>query len=197
MSSLRALLNFYSFEKDQKLYYLNQLKNVEKKYSHFLFTVSTQKFEIVRYPYKPPDADDESDEESQNVRPRLPDRLRQRNAEKTRDAIAIERAKRFLSVGTAFGSKEASEAALVIFEMLYPFLPKDKINVHNLTIRLRFGSGDGREAIISIVDYIANLCHEGSEPSFNIIRFHDYVKYVKKIHISQCFIANRLFWDYI
>ena len=201
MASLRALLNFYSFEKSAKDFYLKQMKEVSQEYSHFLFTVKTQTFELVRYPFKPPEEDkeeEEEEEEEEEVGQKTSEadklaRQKQRKAEKARDRIAMERAKRFLSVGAAFGSKEKSEAALVIFEIMYPFLPKHKINVHNLTITLKTSSGS--DVVVSIVDYLSCLCHEDSDPSPNVRRFHDFVRNVKNIHISQCFIANRLFWD--
>jgi energy-coupling factor transporter ATP-binding protein EcfA2 len=194
-ASFKKLLSYFSYSAEEKAAYTDRLNKCTNPdvYEHFLFSVRARTVQLVRYPYLPPeDAAELSDSEEETDM----DKIKQRRADKQKDAVANAKAKRFLSVGAVLKDKDRSECALAIWDLLYPSLPRSKINEFNLTITLKRNNSSNNDIVISIIDYVCTLLNENAEPTDIMVKFHRFVTRTKGIKIPLVFIGNKYFHDY-
>lgn len=199
--SFKRILSYYSYEEHEKKEYIRRLNNCSKAppYAHFRFTVSTRKVELLRFPYVSPESvPSAADDEDRVFGTGLMDDIQKKRSDRQKDAIAFEKSRRFLSVGPVLKDKDKSDTALAIFDLIWPGLPRDRVNAQNLTITLKKASGlkTDNEVVISLIDFICCLVQDGNvEPSPINRQFHKFVTATKKIKIPEVFIYNSYFHE--
>ena len=177
MTTLRTLLNYFGYDKQEKAEQFNRLKNLKSPFCHFFFDVDKGEVGLKTFKMSELDQDDED---------RPP---KKRRATQAQDSMASSMAIRFLSV-----LRHNSDKALAIFDLLYPGLPAKHINPNNLTIKLKKRSSDKVAVTVSLLDYISALVDEEARPSSLVLKFHRYVRDVRRVHLPHCFVANKSFW---
>jgi hypothetical protein len=195
--SLRQLLTYYCFTKEESEAYVKQLLDWEKPYSHLFFHVESREFHMQTFPYIPPVDQREPNGHKKTV-------VYQGRAMTKKDAVAYERAKRFLGNPDLVKSPEKS---LAIFDLVYPRLLKSSFDVETLTVTLnKFDTGRKRKAAddyahnpkptkiqCSVIEYIACLTEADKEPSPLIAQFHAYIVNSRNIILPTAYLDNKRF----
>ena len=185
--SLQQLMTYYVFEKEEKQMHMKTLLLWKKPFSHFVLDVETREFKMKTYPYVGPNQIAVSSEGKKNSNKKSA--LYQGRKMTTRDATAHERAYRFM------GDKlvKNSEKALALFDLIYPKLQRQSIDVETLTVTLQ-KKKNGEATRISLIDYIATLVDVKREPTVLISLFHKYVVTVCHVMLPNTYLANKRFW---
>lgn len=201
MRSLRQLLTYYCFTKEESEAYVKQLLDWGKPYSHLFFNVESREFHMQTFPYIPP----VTDQQRQPNGHKKTVVYNGRNMTK-RDAVAYERAKRFLGDPNLVKFPEKS---LAIFDLIYPRLLKSSFDVETLTVTLnKVDTGRKRKPYhegtsssskpakiqCSVIEYIISLTDDtNKQPSALIAQFHAYMVNSRNIVLPTAYLENKRF----
>ena len=180
-------MSYYVFEKEEKQQHMKTLLLWKKPFSHFVLDVEKREFKMKTYPYVGPNqvAAKGEGKTSGNKKTALYRGRKMTN----RDATAHESAHRFMGDKLVKNSKKA----LALFDLIYPKIPRQSVEVETLTVTLQ-KKKHGEVARISLIDYIATLVDVGKEPTVLISLFHKYVVTVCHVILPMTYLANKRFW---
>lgn len=178
VTSFRKLLTTYAFDKEEQNKYLSQFLAANEQFTFFMFDIEKRKIRLTR-------AEDSVRREEENARLL---KIERELAEPRRiKETAFASAKKYLSK-----MRENSDYAIILFELIYPFLPLERLDPDHLTVSLL---KEGNPVTVSVIDYISALLDQRqTEPDYYILQFHRYLKRKRRLHLPKTYILNRHFW---
>lgn len=178
VTSFRTLLKYYCFEEDQRKSYMDRFLSANEQFTFFMFDVERRTIRLTR-------AEDSVRREDENMR--LLKIEKELEEPRRIKETAFASAKKYLTK-----MRHNSDYAIVLFELIYPFLPLERFDPEHLTVSLL---KEGSEIIVSVIDYIAALLDDRqTEPDYYILQFHKYMLRKRRLHLPKTYILNRHFW---
>ena len=186
--SLKNLLAYFCFEKQEKAKWIKKLLTWTKPFHHFILDTNKLTIEIKKFSYVPSAGESSQKKKKCNSHRAMGKRAFHRGQEMPwREATAYASAEEFLSTALIKSPRKAQ----AIFRQLFMQLPKKKICPHTLLIRLQ--TSRGKTHSVSLVDYISLLVNPEEKPSKILTQFHRYIKETKKVLIPRTYIQNPKF----
>ena len=180
LNSLKAILNFFDFEPTEKIQIKNALLSCTQKFCFLAFDVDKREWSVVKA------------EKRKGIKVLADNVAGEKGAapELERDSRIRLNAVKYLNV------LDKREVANQIFNMIFAYLPLEKLNPQDLSLKLTMKGTDVR---ISLVDYCAQLTSAGDEDDELdvhservLLKFHRYLKR-RGIVLPNCYIYNSKF----
>jgi hypothetical protein len=180
LASLRNLLNYFGFDEAERQFHIRNLLANKEPFCHYMLDVEKRTIDKVHFPLQPDDDEDDGTGRKKKKKKKM--------TLSTRDALALSKAQRYLSV------LKNSPQCLALFDLIWHRLPRKSADPATLEVSLQTKKGDRSPVKISLVTYLAALTDErGSAPSHDIIKFHKYCKTVHGINLPDPFVLNKYF----
>lgn len=178
IASFRYLLKYYAFEEDEIRQHIRRFKAANEQFTFFMFDIERQSIRLTRAEESVRRHDMDSKLLAMRKKMEAPLRLRD---------TAFASAKKYLT-----RMRRNSDYALILFELIYPYLPVERLDANHLTVTL---SKEGREVKVSVIDYIGALLDETQgEPDYYVYQFHRYLRRKKNLHLPKTYVLNKIFW---
>jgi GTPase SAR1 family protein len=168
LGSLKSLLQYYQYEPEEKILYLNQLKNCdEKDFNHFMINVEKRQIKLTC-------AQD-------------PEKLETFDPENKLSATPGLSAQKFL------GHLKNSIDMLRLFDIIYQVIPTHRFNEKDLTVKLpKKCKGRKKQNVkISLIDYLSVLTSPNEPVDETLYKFHKYLRKKKNIILPKTYVKNK------
>jgi hypothetical protein len=191
MASLKNLLTYFGYEKEEKEKYKQMLLECTTPFSHMILNVQKMTMEIKSVELVPKSSGSKSASSAiatKKAEARKTEMFEGKMMTK-KDALAHASAARFLSDKLVKNSKKAR----ALFALIYAKLPKKSIDAETLSMTLRKANGRGKTTV-SLIDYVATLVDHSKEPTDTVAKFHQYCIKQHNINLPTVFLVNKRFW---
>jgi energy-coupling factor transporter ATP-binding protein EcfA2 len=179
LASFRNLLNYFGFTETERQFHIRNLLENKEPFCHYVLDVEKRSVDKVHFPLQPDDDDDYG-----------PGKKKKKNKKMSlsrRDALALSKAQRFLSV------LNNSKECLALFDLIWPRLSRKSADPATLEVTLQT-KGERSPVKISLITYLAAATDErGQPPTHDLMKFHKYCKIVHGIHLPAPFVLNKYF----
>ena len=183
VKSLASVLSENRFDQDSRRGIVERFLTGGKKRQYFVIdllrraTFWCSKENILRV--RPRSEGVEAEEEEEEEEEEEPDA----KDVATSDALALERAGRYLSLLPEW------EISMALFELILPILPSAHTNLGDLSVRVETRARS--KSTLSLVDYLFAVTTPGVVPRKMEMTFHRYV--AKKVALPRLFLKNKAF----
>ena len=170
---MRSVLQYYGIDKDEREKQVQLLRTIKEKYAHLMLNVRTHNIKMTR------------------LGEPTPFERRQLQQEKTNKLDAAKAsASKFLKF------LPQHELAFTLFELLLNHLPKDRLNIDDLTVAVT--NRRGQRQVVTLVDYLSALTTPRAEYKKTkthklLKRFHSYMTGRRRLKLPSTFIRNKEF----
>jgi energy-coupling factor transporter ATP-binding protein EcfA2 len=89
------------------------------------------------------------------------------------------------------GDLPQAKKAMLLFDHIYPRIPKGSLDSAFLTVNLK--NLRGERVVLSLIDYLSALTDPEAHTDKMLWKFHDYLA-DKGVHLPKAYVLNRDFW---